>query len=95
MMADNRTIRISDPGDHLGYRRARQIADRIPADADARTVLIHLPHATDATTAGLARLVLLRRELLKTGRDLRILGLSARADALYTICRMTALLPRA
>lgn len=87
-------LRITHPGARLSYPEARRIAQNVPAGCPVKFVLIDLGRTTQATTAGLARLILLRRELLAAGRDLRILGLSSRAEALYEICRMARLLPR-
>ena len=87
-------LKVSHRGPCLSYAEALQIAERLPRDRPARMVLIDLERTTEATTAGLARLILLRRELIKAGRDLRIVGLRSRANALYEICRMGKLLPR-
>jgi len=57
-------------------------------------ILVDLKSASDATTAGLARLVLLRGRLLKAGRDLLIRGLTGRAEAMYQITRLQRVLPR-
>jgi len=60
----------------------------------AKTVLLDLTEAARISTAALARLILLRRRLLRSGRDLRICGLRDQADALYQITRMERILPR-
>jgi ABC-type transporter Mla MlaB component len=85
---------ISHPGRCLAYPEAVRIARSIPPGCPAGIVLIDLERTIEATTAGLARLILLRRQLLAAGADLRIRGLRSRAQALYEICRMTRLLPR-
>ena len=85
---------ISHGGARLSYADALRIARGVPRERPARVILIDLKQTTEATTAGLARLILLRRELIKAGRDLRIMGLRSRAEALYDICRMGKLLPR-
>jgi anti-anti-sigma regulatory factor len=59
----------------------------------ARTVVIDLSVADDATTSAFARLVLLRRELLRMGCDLRIKGLRDRAARLYQVSRLDSVLP--
>ena len=61
--------------------------------AAARTIVVDLSHARDATTSAFARLVLLRRYLLRTGRDLRLTGLSDRAARLYEVSRLHRVLP--
>ena len=58
------------------------------------TVVIDMGGVEDMTTSALARLVLLRRELRRQGRDLKLIGLSSRAEKLYEINRLTAVLPR-
>lgn len=60
----------------------------------ARTVVIDLSHATDATTAAFATLVVLRRRLLRDGRDLRVAGLRERAQYVYSISRLGGVLPQ-
>ena len=86
---------IRHGADRLGAADATRIAEQVWRLARAKMVLIDLRGTTRATTAALARLILLRRRLLKCGRDLRIMGLGGRADALYHITRMENLLPRA
>ena len=61
--------------------------------AAARTIVVDLSHARDATTSAFARLVLLRRYLLRTGRDLRLMGLCDRAARLYEVSRLDRVLP--
>jgi hypothetical protein len=56
-------------------------------------VVIDMKNAADATTSAFARLVLLRRLLLKTGRDLRLTNLRDRAMSLYQINRLAQVLP--
>ncbi|HZL36093.1 MAG TPA: STAS domain-containing protein [Tepidisphaeraceae bacterium] len=60
----------------------------------ARTVVIDLKHATDATTSAFARLVLLRRRLRANGRDLRLVNLHDRTESLYELNRLSRVLPR-
>lgn len=59
----------------------------------APTVVVDMKHAADASTSAFARLVLLRRELLTAGRDLRLTNLRARAADVYKVNRLTAVLP--
>ena len=58
-----------------------------------RMVVVDLKRAADATTSTFARLVLLRRILLRQGRDLRLTGLRDRAAGLYEINRLSDVLP--
>ncbi|HMB96014.1 MAG TPA: STAS domain-containing protein [Tepidisphaeraceae bacterium] len=58
-----------------------------------RSVVIDLSRADDATTSAFARLVLLRRELLRRGRDLRLVGLRDRVQKVYEVNRLASVLP--
>ncbi len=87
-------LAIKHGAQRLRAADAIHIAEQAWRFARPRMVLLDLRRTTDATTAALARLILLRRRLLKAGRDLRIRGLTGRADALYRIARMERLLPR-
>jgi hypothetical protein len=58
-----------------------------------RRVVIDLHRAEEATTSAFARLVLLRRLLLRNGRDLQLLNLRHSARALYEINRLSLVLP--
>ena len=78
---------------YLSYGDACVMARRIFARSSWEIVYIHLAETTGTSTAALARLVLLRRELLESGRDLRIIGLSGKAKALYEISRLNNILP--
>jgi ABC-type transporter Mla MlaB component len=73
-------------------------ADRLARLATTRTtspqVVIDLSRVADATTSAFARLVVLRRTLLRSGRDLRLAGLHDRAQGLYEVIRLDAVLPR-
>lgn len=60
----------------------------------AQTVVVDLSAATDASTAAFARLVVLRRHLLRRGRDLTVSGLRDRALWLYAISRLDLVLPQ-
>jgi hypothetical protein len=80
-------------GKSLGYADACRMARWIGVQRPDGTVHVCLRGTTHTTTAALARLVLLRRELLARGLDLRITGLSGRAKALYEVNRFDGLLP--
>ena len=86
---------ISHDDARLSYSDALRIAEDLPSGCGARLIVVDVGRAEEATTAALARLILLRRELLQAGRDLRILGLRSQVEALYEICRLAGLLPRA
>jgi hypothetical protein len=57
-------------------------------------VVIDFSLAPDATTAAFAALVLLRRQLLAQGRDLRLEGLAGRAYQVYCVNRLESVLPQ-
>jgi anti-anti-sigma regulatory factor len=56
-------------------------------------ILVDLHRASDATTSGFARLVLLRKLLRADGRDLCLVNLRERVAQLYTINRLGEVLP--
>ena len=78
---------------HFSHGDACRIADLVLGQGRAATVVIDLKNAVDATTSAFARLVLLRRLLLKAGRDLRLTNLRARAASLYQVNRLASVLP--
>jgi hypothetical protein len=79
----------------LSHSDACRIADLVLGQGRARTVVIDLKHAVEATTSAFARLVLLRRLLLRSGRDLRLINLRDRTASLYQINRLAGVLPSA
>jgi anti-anti-sigma regulatory factor len=83
------------PGHCFAHREACHIFDRAVHSTDPKTVVIDMSGVADATTSAFARLVLLRRELRRHGRDLRLTGLRDRAAKLYEISRLETVLPKA
>lgn len=77
----------------FSHTDACRIADLVLGQGRAGTVVIDLKNAAEATTSAFARLVLLRRLLLRTGRDLRLTNLRDRAAGLYHINRLDGVLP--
>lgn len=59
----------------------------------ARTVIIDLGRAKEATTSAFARLVLLRRKLRQMGCDLMLIGLRGKTALLYEVNRLASVLP--
>jgi anti-anti-sigma regulatory factor len=59
----------------------------------AKRIVIDLSRAQASSTSAFARLVLLRRALLKVGRDLRLANLQAQLAGLYEVNRLNAVLP--
>ena len=78
----------------FSHSEACRIADAALKFAMSRTVIvIDLKNVVDATTSAFAQLVLLRRLLLKTGRDLRLANLGERAASIYQVNRLAGVLP--
>src|SRR5688572_18534600 len=78
----------------LSYEDACRLSLLALGEAAGPTVVIDLTRAADATTAAFARLVQLRRALLRAGRDLRLKGLRGRAAHVYEVNRLSGVLPR-
>jgi hypothetical protein len=75
---------------HAHARRVERLAMK---NWFAKTIVLDLSRARDATTAAFADLILLRRRLLHDGRDLRLSGLSDRAAKVYYVNRLAHVLP--
>ena len=60
----------------------------------AKRIVIDMAGASEASTSAFARLVLLRRTLLRSGRDLRLMNLRDAAAGLYEVIRLADVLPR-
>ncbi len=92
MVASQMTI--SCDCDYLSYDRACDIADQALVAGGNDVIHIGLHRVMETTTAALARLIALRCNLRKSGRDLRIAGLHGQAEDLYEFNRMKSILPR-
>lgn len=95
----NRTASLPSTDSGQVHRFAHAEAMRVSQTAlaaarRARLIVIDMSRVDEATTSAFARLVLLRRELLRLGRDLRIAGLRDRAARLFEISRLDSVLPR-
>jgi MFS superfamily sulfate permease-like transporter len=88
-------VAVVSTGVSLSHSEACRIASLVLRDRRIRTIVIDFKNAVDATTSAFARLVLLRRLLLRTGRDLRLANLHDRAASLYHINRLAGVLPSA
>jgi anti-anti-sigma regulatory factor len=77
----------------LSHSEACRIAHVALDERRARTVILDLKNVADATTSAFARLVLLRRFLLQSGRDLRLVNLRDRAANVYQVNRLAGVLP--
>lgn len=85
---------VRHDGVRLSCGDVRQIRSCVLTRPDARLVCIHLERIRDTTLGALAGLVQLRRQLLKSGRDLRLVGLRGRAEGLHALYRLADTLPR-
>lgn len=77
----------------LSHQAAEDLCSLVGTHEFGRTVVLDLNATEDASTAAFARLVILRRDLLKKGRDLRLSGLRDRAASIYRISRLNSVLP--
>lgn len=77
----------------LSHQAAEELCEQVRLLRNGKTVVVDLKHIEDASTAAFARLVLLRRDLLKGGRDLRLCGLHDRAESIWRISRLSSVLP--
>ena len=91
--ASHQQVAIVPASRSLSHSDVCRIADFVLGQGRARTVVIDLKHTVEATTSAFARLVLLRRLLLRSGRDLRLINLRDRAASLYQINRLAGVLP--
>ena len=78
---------------HFTHEAACRITRTAQRNRHAHTIVVDLSRAYEADTAAFAQLVLLRRSLLRDGRDLRLAGLRDRAQRLYEINRLHDVLP--
>ena len=91
MVAGN-WITIDFDGGDFTYAEACRVARKVMS-CETVPVLLRLDSAASTSTAAMARLVLLRRNLLAQGRDIKLAGLAGRVKAVYEIARMHNLLP--
>jgi anti-anti-sigma regulatory factor len=80
------------PAGRLCHDEASRLATLVAA-SKARTVIIDMTRVTEATTPGLARLVLVRRTLLQAKRDVRLAGLNGQPARLLEVHRLQEILP--
>ena len=76
------------------YKLFTETLRGVLASVAGGTVILDLSGVDEVTTSAFARLVLLRRELRRQGRDLKLVGLRSRAEKLYEINRLNHVLPR-
>jgi len=76
----------------LTYHEACRIAGTMNSQRPG-TLLLNLEGVSDVTTPALARLIALRRDILRASGDLRIAQLSGRARNVYEVNRLSSVLP--
>ncbi len=86
-----RTIRFRC--ENMSYHDADHLARVVRRQGDRGMIVLDLKQTTHTTTAALARLTVLRRNLLMTGGDLHLQHLRGRTRNVYDIHRMAGLLP--
>lgn len=91
MVAAN-PISFDETCEQLTHDEVCRIAERAAAAPD-RVVRINLGRSVRATTDAFAQLIVLRRLLVRQGRDLALIGLRGPAAALHEICRLGNVLP--
>ena len=92
-MVAGHVMRVKHPADCLSYRDASDFARQVDQKNPPERVLLDLEQTEDATTAALARLVVLRRQLRKRGGDLHLVHLHGKARHIWEVNRMDGLLP--
>lgn len=75
------------------FQDADQVSQFSVHNNDARRIVLDLTFAEDASTPALARLVELRAELLRLGRDLVLRNVRARVASRYELHRLHEVLP--
>ena len=92
--ATDRAARIVLDGSRFSHADANRVSVWAHTVSNAKRVIIDLANAGEAETSAFAQLVLLRRSLLRAGRDLAISGLRDRAQGLFEVNRLESVLPR-
>ena len=92
-MVPNTSVTIGAAG-QLTHEEACRLARRAFASR-CSTVILDLNNSASATTAALARLVLLRRELRQQGRELLLTGVRQQPARLLEVHRLVEVLPLA
>jgi hypothetical protein len=85
---------VTHPSDCVTHADARRIAREAMASRAPARACIDLKGTTQASTRAPAMPIYLCSNLLKAGRDLRIVGLSGGAEGLYSVHRLGGALPR-
>jgi anti-anti-sigma regulatory factor len=80
------------PAAKLCHDEASRLATLV-ARTRAKTIILDMTGVIEATTPGLARLVLVRRSLLLAKRDFRLAGLNGQPARLLEVHRLQEILP--
>lgn len=91
-IGDMKIVPTSRRFSHAEAMRVYQDALQKPARG---TIVVDLRNAAEATTPGLAQLVLLRKALLSKGKDLCLANMHDRVASLYGVNRLEGILPLA
>ena len=90
-MVRHTTIRCEE--EILSHTSVSRVARELATRSFSDIAYLTLNNVNTSTTAGLARLIAVRRGLLREGRDMEIVGLHGRGRALYELYRLKDLLP--
>jgi hypothetical protein len=93
--AIQRQVKFAPAGRIFSHSEASRLFRDVRALRGAQQIVIDLGRAEDATTSAFAQMVLLRRWLLRSGRDLRLINLHSRAAGLFEVNRLQGVLPLA
>ncbi len=87
------TTALVPQGEKMSHQTVEDLCRVIRSSQSDRTVVVDMQNVEDASTAAFAKLVLLRRELLGAGRDLRLKGMRTRVASIWRISRLSTVLP--
>src|SRR4051812_15652632 len=85
-------MKLTAPGRQFSHAEACRMVSQA-LEQVARRVVIDFTRVEEATTSAFAQLILLRRSLLRSGRDLCLTGLRDRTAGLFEVNRLGAVLP--
>jgi anti-anti-sigma regulatory factor len=92
MQVPQAQLRLTAPGRELSHAEACRLVAQALEQA-AKRIVIDLARVEEATTSAFAQLILLRRSLLRSGRDLCLTGLRDRTAGLFQVNRLETVLP--
>jgi|SRR5665213_2640545 len=79
----------------FSHQEAMQVYETALSQTNGERIVVDLRRARDATSAAFARLVLLRKALRESGRDLCLINLRDRAAGVYHVHKLDCVLPEA